>query len=146
MFNALDPENLDSLYVGSTCDSLDSRFKQHKQSSKAHPNRKVYRCYNVIGWNNVEIELVELFSCNNRSDLLDREFHFIKSLSPRLNSSLDTHHMTRYKHYYQQNKVVILDRARRKYHKVTPEPAVVEKLSVDEFLALRNKILHIFTI
>ena len=38
---------------------------------------KVYKHINSIGWENVTIELVEFFKCNNREELRRKENEFI---------------------------------------------------------------------
>jgi len=46
---------------GSTCNPLHKRKCQHKKDSKKGTERPVYRHLNAIGWDNVEIILVESF-------------------------------------------------------------------------------------
>lgn len=63
-------------YYGATIQSIDARFKCHKQASKKQPYR-VYKHINAIGWEKVKIILVENFPCETRKELIIRESHFI---------------------------------------------------------------------
>jgi predicted GIY-YIG superfamily endonuclease len=63
-------------YYGSTTVELKRRFWGHKHSSKIMSS-KVYKHINLIGWENVTIELVESFKCNNREELRRKENEFI---------------------------------------------------------------------
>ncbi len=75
----------DKVYVGSTVNPLWKRKGQHKASSKEDPNRYVYQHLNIIGWENVEIVLIENFPCNSKDELHQRERHWIDELKPELN-------------------------------------------------------------
>jgi hypothetical protein len=63
-------------YYGATIQTIDARFKGHKQASKKQPYR-VYKHINAIGWDKVKIILVENFPCETRKELIIRESHFI---------------------------------------------------------------------
>lgn len=76
----------DKVYVGSTCKSLKSRFIKHKSLSKTKPNWLLYTEFNEIGIHNFKIELIELFPCNEKWQLLQRESYYIGQLNPVLNS------------------------------------------------------------
>ena len=49
----------DHIYIGSTCTSLSKRKHQHKLSSNQFPERKVYKHLSGLGWENIEIVLIE---------------------------------------------------------------------------------------
>jgi predicted GIY-YIG superfamily endonuclease len=59
-------------YIGSTIQSLTDRFKNHKTLSKQGVN-KVYEYINDIGWENMTIELLEDYPCQNKKELSARE-------------------------------------------------------------------------
>jgi group I intron endonuclease len=80
----------DKIYIGSTCTTLARRKSDHKASSKKKPNRPVYQHVNAIGWDNVEIILIEAFACNNKMELEKRERYYIDSLKPELNKNIPT--------------------------------------------------------
>jgi hypothetical protein len=64
-------------YIGSTIVKLNLRFNSHKKSSKIM-NTPVYNHINKIGWENVEIELIEEYPCNVKKELNKREDFYIK--------------------------------------------------------------------
>ena len=63
-------------YIGSTIQKLNLRFNSHKKSSKKEVCN-VYDHINDIGWDKVQIELVENYSCNNKQELNKREQYYI---------------------------------------------------------------------
>jgi hypothetical protein len=65
-----------SYYYGSTIQSLNERFQQHKGSSKTMTS-KVYTHIQEIGWDKVRIECVEEVSCKNRKELREIENKYI---------------------------------------------------------------------
>ena len=69
LVNKVDEE----LYVGSTIQSLAKRKGGHKCDARRHPEIKVYQHLNSIGWENVEIVLIETYPCNNKDELKARE-------------------------------------------------------------------------
>ena len=75
---------------GSTCNPLHKRKCQHKKDSKKGTERPVYRHLNAIGWDNVEIILVESFPCNSKAELEARERYWIETLKPTLNKAIPT--------------------------------------------------------
>jgi hypothetical protein len=64
-------------YIGSTINDLRYRLRDHKQHSKKYPERKVYKHINEIGWENVEIKLLEEYPCTSLSELLQKENEYI---------------------------------------------------------------------
>ena len=67
----------DKIYVGSTCGNLRLRKSRHKSKSKLEPNRHIYKHLNEIGWDNIDIILIELYQCNSKDELHARERHWI---------------------------------------------------------------------
>lgn len=70
-----------NIYYGSTCQKLKDRKGQHKKDYLAYlrGNRGYRKSYDIIKNNNYKIELVELFPCNEKKELLIREKHYIKN-------------------------------------------------------------------
>lgn len=127
-------------YFGSTCNSLVKRFENHRLQSKHHPERRVYKHLNTIGWENARIVLQERFSCECKMELVQREDHFIRTAKQDpfcLNTicAFSTEEQTRLSHidscktyreqhrevnadymksYYQTNKVAILAKSQAK--------------------------------
>ena len=87
----------DEIYVGSTCNPLYKRKGSHKSSAKIHPNIKVYNHLNEVGWENVEIVLIENFSCDLKDELHRRERYWIDTLKPSLNKVIPTRTNQEYK-------------------------------------------------
>jgi group I intron endonuclease len=83
----------DQFYVGSTCTSLAKRKNNHKNDARKKPNVRVYQHLNQIGWDNVVIELLELYPCGSRTELERRERAFIDEMKPTLNTNLPASHL-----------------------------------------------------
>ncbi len=64
-------------YFGSTIRPLASRLSSHKHASKNTETNNTYNHINAIGWDNVTINLVEIFPCETKQQLLQRELWFI---------------------------------------------------------------------
>lgn len=72
----------DLIYVGSTIRTLYHRLREHEYRSRGtlkHCNSSSKLLYQNN--NNVIIELIELYPCNNRRELEEREAHWINSLN-----------------------------------------------------------------
>lgn len=95
----------DKIYVGATCGTLRLRKSAHKCSSKSDLDRTVYKHLNIVGWENVDIILIEEIKCNNKMELSQRERYWIDELKPVLNTSLP---LQTYQEYYDKNKHVKL--------------------------------------
>ena len=57
------------VYVGSTVRPLSERMAEHRKHSKSKPDLKLYKFLNDVGMDNVYIELLCAFPCNNREAL-----------------------------------------------------------------------------
>ena len=60
-------------YIGSTCSELSKRIYQHKCKAKHTPDRKVYKYFTEVGWDNVKIVLMEEHFLDNREQQLREE-------------------------------------------------------------------------
>jgi group I intron endonuclease len=67
--------NDSTYYIGSTTQTLENRLINHKYSAKSGVN-KVYEYINNIGWDDVEIQLIEDYPCQTKKELLEREKYF----------------------------------------------------------------------
>ena len=65
-----------SIYIGSTIQSLYKRLYEHKNSNKLQ--RNVYKHFNLIGWEHVQIILIESFNLKNRDELRREEDRYIQ--------------------------------------------------------------------
>ena len=64
-------------YFGSTIRALTTRLSSHKYASKNTETNDTYNHIKTIGWDNVTINLVEIFPCETKQQLLQREMWFI---------------------------------------------------------------------
>jgi len=92
LVNSVDSEE----YVGSTCGKLSKRKSDHKTDAKRKPSRRVYQHLNEVGWDNVDIVLVEEYPCENKNQLERRERHWIETLKPSLNMYVPTRTLQEY--------------------------------------------------
>ena len=100
----------DEIYIGSTCSTLTKRKNGHKDMSKRRPTMRVYIHLNQIGWDNVEIVLIESHSCSNKDELHRRERYWIDKLKPKINMLIPTR---TYKEYRVDNREVLLQKAKK---------------------------------
>ncbi len=106
------------IYVGATVDRLCARKWDHQKRARICPDRLVYKHLNVIGWQNVDIVLIEDFPCENRVQLHTRERHHIEQLQAKLNTIIPTR-TKKESHavYYQQNKAKLNQKNKEYYEK-----------------------------
>lgn len=76
----------EEFYVGSTCTSLAKRLYGHKTKSK-HTPLPAHRHFIEIGWDTVDIVLIEEYACSNKMELERRERYWIEDLKPSLNKN-----------------------------------------------------------
>lgn len=111
-------------YFGSTIRTLATRLANHKHTSRNTKTSDVYNHINVLGWNSVTIALVELFPCETKQQLLQREMWFISEhknddmcLNTRNPLADDTpeakqRHKDKCKEYYIQHRDELLQKRR----------------------------------
>jgi hypothetical protein len=69
------------IYIGSTTRNLDYRITKHKyaynkwKENNIRPYCSSYKLYNL---GDIKYELLELYNCNNKKELLEREAYYIK--------------------------------------------------------------------
>lgn len=80
----------DNIYIGSTTANVKKRISSHRSSSKRNPMRLVYKHINNIGWENVNIIIIERYPCIDKYDLESRECFWIQKLKPSLNVNTPT--------------------------------------------------------
>jgi predicted GIY-YIG superfamily endonuclease len=64
-------------FIGSTYNELRFKFAQHKSASKTS-TRRVYTHINQVGWNTVQIVLLEEVACENKQQLIQIEDRHIR--------------------------------------------------------------------
>jgi len=114
------------VYIGSTTHSLASRKGKHKFNAKSEKlkNQMNYSHWNMIGWEHVDIILLENYPCKSKEELHARERYWIEREKPCLNLQLPTRSQEEYletnkeyflkfqREYYQTHKDEILAKQR----------------------------------
>lgn len=79
------------VYVGSTCE-YKRRIYMHKYYANNIIGDHDFKVYKAIrengGWDNWEHSIVEHFECETRSEAIQKEFEYIKSLNATLNETI----------------------------------------------------------
>ena len=102
----------ETFYIGSTCNPLHKRKNGHKRDAIKSPEQPVYKHLNTIGWDNVEIILIESFPCNSKAELEARERYWIELLKPALNKAIPTRTP---KERYQATPEKFIQRVKKRY-------------------------------
>ena len=80
----------DEFYIGSTCQFIDQRLAGHRREARKPNPRLVHRHLNAVGWEHVHIELVELYPCDSKRELEERERFHIEMAPLSLNKNIPT--------------------------------------------------------
>jgi hypothetical protein len=72
----------EDIYIGSTLQTLTKRLSKHKRSYKSWKNGKYHyvSSFELIKYDDVYIELIELFPCSSKMELNRREGQLIRSI------------------------------------------------------------------
>lgn len=72
-----------NIYIGSTTKTIEQRLLKHKNSYKCYLNGKqgYTTSFIILENKNYKIELIELFACNNKRELINREGWYIRNLN-----------------------------------------------------------------
>lgn len=110
-------------YIGSTIRPLYARISSHRYASTKTQTNNAYNHIKTIGWDKVTIQLIELFPCENRTQLLEREtFHICQHkedvlclntrnpLTDNTTTEAKQAHRETCKEYYQQHREEILQK------------------------------------
>ncbi len=107
-------EEDNEVYVGATTKTLSTRFRQHKNDSKRYNKQHVYAHLNNVGWDKIQIVLLETYPCCNMDELKARERYWIEQLKPTLNSVIPTRtHKESYLHRIEHNKEHVMAQRRK---------------------------------
>lgn len=89
------------LYIGVTDMFLEERLLYHKDNRcKLHSINTTYN----IDWNNVRIDLIELYKYKKYEELQKRSKYWIDKVNPLLNKCMKENNNEKAKLYYQNNK------------------------------------------
>ena len=123
----------DKVYYGSTCQSLNQRFKCHKTSVNITSKE-------LTQYQDAYIELVEEFPCNSRAELSVRERYYVEN-NPCVNKNIPGRTVEEWcevnedrvkdcnQQWYQANKDRILE-SRKEYY-------LINKAKIKEYQRLR---------
>ncbi len=105
--------NVDAeFYVGSTTSTLSRRLHFHKHHQVKNKKTRVYQHLDEIGWDNVDIVLVENYPCESKIELHQRERYWIETLKSSLNMAIPTR---THKEWLEVNKEHVKD-YKKKYN------------------------------
>ena len=109
-------------YIGSTCNPLSKRLSWHKTKARNDTERKVYKYFNSISWDNVKIILIEEHYLENREQLIREEdkviqmyLHDEKCLNSIRAFVAPEEARENHKLYREHNKDVIQERRKLQY-------------------------------
>lgn len=121
MFNGkiykITSKNTTDVYYGSTCKSLNSRFKKHKSCMKSYGkgNSHFVTSFKIIKFPDAEIKLVENFECDNLEMLRRQEGKYILGDPNSVNKCVAGRTKKEYKRFYfLKNRQKIYDYLRSK--------------------------------
>lgn len=126
------------VYYGSTIVSLSNRFREHKSDfNRGHNNCTSKLLFEIYGVDNVVIELVEVYACNNQAELGRREGYYIKT-----NACVNKYVAGRTaKERYEDNKEKVLEQQKDYYER--HKDKIAERITCECGLeCIRDKIVR----
>ena len=71
----------EEIYIGSTCQTLPERFREHKSKFKRYQNegKNYVTSFKILEFGDAYIELIEMCPCNNKMELTRREGELIRT-------------------------------------------------------------------
>ena len=132
--------NIKDIYVGHTTNFTQRKNKHKNLLNDETCKRKVYECIRANGgWDNWSMIQIEEYECTNKREAEMRERYWIETLQASLNCNIPytiyTENPAKYKKdWYEENKVVILDKLKERYEKNKEE-----KLEYQKEYASNNK-------
>ena len=118
-------DHTNRIYIGSTTKNLNDRITKHKcyynkwKDNKTRPYCSSYVLYNL---GDIKYELLELYKCNNKKELLERETYYIKQnynlvVNKNKPTLSDEEKIEWQKEYYVKNKEKIDKQSKEYYEK-----------------------------
>jgi hypothetical protein len=115
--------NTDKIYIGSTTQTLHKRMQSHM--SDYTQKRKSYSSSLIIAAGNATIELIEVFNCDTRKQLLQREGYYIRLyINICVNKIIPDRSPQEYK---QDNQEKILTQRKQRYETHKDQILIKEK-------------------
>ena len=104
-------------YIGSTTQDLYKRLYEHKKDYKLFNNEKknYITSYEIVKYDDVYIELLEIFKCENKNELNKREGELIRQYKDNVVNKYIPNRTS--KEYYQDNqdKISAKDKLNKEY-------------------------------
>jgi len=100
----------DLIYIGSTCNHLYKRLSEHKKKTNTCNSKKLFELSN-----NVKIELIEEYACNNKMELNRKEGEHIRLNKEKCINKIIAGRTK--KEYYEKNKDEIILKNKEYYEK-----------------------------
>lgn len=95
------------IYIGSSFDTPNGRFSDHKSLSKSKPNRKIYKYISDNnGWDNIKMKIIKKYQNFTKDELVNKEQHYYKQCDDLLNTLNPCRDK---KQYYADNKIAMLE-------------------------------------
>lgn len=133
---AIKSKNTPLIYIGSTCSTLKKRLCSHKSDYKRKLRGEKFRetnSHEILKYEDVFIDLIENFPCENKKQLLEREGFFIKNI-PCVNTQIQGRTM---KQYREDNKAKL--KKQRKEYKIKNREKI-NKYDIEYYHKNKNKI------
>ena len=121
-------EHTYKIYIGSTTKNLNDRISRHKyhyNKWKDNNTRSYYSSYTLYKLGDIKYELLELYNCNNKKELLEREAYYIKQnynlvVNKNKPTLSEEEKIEWHKEYYEKNKEQ-MDKQSKKYYEKNKE-------------------------
>jgi hypothetical protein len=112
--------NIKDIYVGHTTNFTQRKMHHKTVSNNESYNTKVYECIRANGgWDNWSMIQIEEYECTNKREAEMRERYWIETLQASLNCNnpitTKEEKKIQKKDWYEENKVVILEKAKENY-------------------------------
>jgi hypothetical protein len=106
----------DKMYIGSTCQSLPRRKAKHKNDYKRYLEGKAnyMTSYELIKLGNIDIILLESFSCSNKEELYKKERYYIENTENCINKVRPSITIEDKEDYYKNYKEVNKDKINKR--------------------------------
>lgn len=103
-----------NIYIGSTIKTIEQRLLEHRNAYKSYLNGKYHfvTSFKILKNNNYSIELLELYPCNNKKELTNKESWYIRNLDC-VNKKIEGRTI---KEYYIDNRDALNNKHKQHYY------------------------------
>lgn len=115
----------DKYYIGSTTNELIKRLNQHRINYKRYKNTKYnyVSSFDILQYEDHYIELLELYSCNNRDELNKKEYEMIKLYKDHIVNKYNgrTNNRKEYNKDYRKTNIKQIKENKKEYYSKNKE-------------------------